>query len=102
MNSKHFKIRLLIKIKLRPEASSFRSRCLERTQALLRMQNPELAISLYLDRREKCSKYLHTSCHGIQAKAVFILYLVIIKLIFLSAFPKGMRSVPEILKGLFS
>ena len=64
--------------------------------------NPELAISLYLDRREKCSKYLYAGYCGIQAKSVFILYLVIIKLIFCpSAVPKGTRSVPEISKGLF-
>lgn len=101
INPKHFKSGL-IKIKWRPEAFSFGSRCLERAQALLRMQNPGLAISFYLDRWEKCSKYLHTRYHEIQVKSVFMLCLVIMKLIFCpSIFPKGTGSFPEILKGLF-
>lgn len=66
------------------------------------MQTSGLAIRLYLDRREKCSKYLHTSYREIQVKSVFILYLVIVKLIFCpSIFPKGARRFPKILKGLF-
>lgn len=69
----------------------------------LQMQTSGLAISLYLDRREKCSKYLHTSYHEIQVKSVFILYLVIIKLIFCpSIFPKGRGAFLKYWKVYFN